>query len=382
MKRVLIVQPSLQPPGGGNGVAAWALQALVKHHRVTVLTWQPVAVEAINRFYGTTLHHSEFETLIVPGRWRSLLDRLPVPAALLKNALLMRYTRSVSGPFDVIFGLFNENDYGRRGIQYIHYPTYLRPRPAVDLRWYHGSRAALHLYYAIADRLAGFSLDRLKSNLTLVNSDWTGGHVAGFLGIPTRTVYPPVVDPSPGLPWRERKTAFLAVGRIAPEKEFERVMRILARVHRRHALTLTIVGTYDRHSSAYFTSLTRLAASLGPWIDFRHDLTRQQLGELMGSSRYGIHGMKEEHFGMAPAEMARAGMIVWVPGGGGQVEIAGGEPMLIYDSEEDAAGKILATLGDNALQECLRAHLETASARFSADHFMREIDTIVDTFGS
>ena len=35
MKRVLLVQPSMQPPGGGNGVAAWVLQALVaEHHAV------------------------------------------------------------------------------------------------------------------------------------------------------------------------------------------------------------------------------------------------------------------------------------------------------------------------------------------------------------
>ena len=28
MKRVLIVQPSLQPPGGSNAVASWMVQAL------------------------------------------------------------------------------------------------------------------------------------------------------------------------------------------------------------------------------------------------------------------------------------------------------------------------------------------------------------------
>ena len=39
-----------------------------------------------------------------------------------------------------------------------------------------------------------------------------------------------------------------------------------------------------------------------------------------------LHGMREEHFGMAPAEMARAGVIVWVPNGGGQMEIVGDEP--------------------------------------------------------
>ena len=87
--------------------------------------------------------------------------------------------------------------------------------------------------------------------MTLVNSDWTGAHVARFLGITTRTLYPPVVDPAPGLPWDERRNAFLAVGRISPEKEYERVMRILARVREQAPdLTLTIVGTWDRHTRA------------------------------------------------------------------------------------------------------------------------------------
>ena len=149
MKRVLLVQLSLQPPGGGNGVAAWALQALVPEHHVTVLSWQPVEIEPINRFFGTTLRRSDFDTIDVPRTWHALADHLPVPAALLKMSLLMRRTRQVSDGFDVIFGLQNETDYGRRGIQYVHYPTYLRPRPVVDLRWYHPPQAGLNLYYEV-----------------------------------------------------------------------------------------------------------------------------------------------------------------------------------------------------------------------------------------
>ena len=122
----------------------------------------------------------------------------------------------------------------------MHYPTYLRPRPAVDLRWYHLPQA-LDLYYGLADRIAGFSLDRMKDNVTLVNSNWTGEHLRRVLGITTRTVYPPVADPVPGLPWRERRSGFLALGRIAPEKEYERVMTILARV-RQHVPDLTLGG--------------------------------------------------------------------------------------------------------------------------------------------
>jgi glycosyltransferase involved in cell wall biosynthesis len=380
MKRVLLVQPSMQPPGGGNGVAAWVLQALVPEHRVTVLSWRPVEIDPINRFFGTHLERGDFDTLVVPWHWRVIPDHLPVPAALVRLSLLMRYTRHVSGPFDVVFGVFNETDYGRKGIQYIHYPTYLRPRPAVDLRWYHAAHVPLRLYYAAADRLAHFSLDRLKQNLTLVNSDWTGQHVEGFLGVPTRTLYPPVADPAPGAPWQERRNGFLAIGRLSPEKEFERVMTILARVRDRvPGITLTIVGTWDRHARRYRDRLFDQARSLGSWIEFRQNVSREEIRALMATHRYGIHGMREEHFGMAPAELARAGCIVWVPRGGGQMEVVGQEPALMYDSKDDAVEKIVRALASPAEQDRLRQVL-TASDRFSTANFVRQVRDIVDTF--
>ena len=380
MKRVLLVQPSMQPPGGGNGVAAWILQALVPGHRVTVLSWRPVDIEPINRFFGTHLKPDDFASMVVPWHWRVIPDHLPVPATLIKLALMMRYTRTVSAGFDVVFGVFNETDYGRKGIQYIHYPTYLRPRPEVDMRWYHAPRGSLNVYYALADRIAGFSLARLKQNVSLVNSDWTGGHVEPFLGIKTRTLYPPVADPGPGAPWEERRSGFLSIGRIAPEKEYERVMTILSRVRERAPdVTLTIVGTWDRHERRYRDRLFDLARSLGPWIEFRQNVSRDELRRLMATHRYGIHGMREEHFGMAPAELARAGCIVWVPAGGGQMEIVGREPALMYDSEDDAVRKIVRTLEDPAEQQRLRTAL-TATERFSTDNFVRQVREIVDGF--
>lgn len=381
MKRVLLVQPSMQPPGGGNGVAAWVLQALVGEHTVTVLSWTPVEVDPINRFFGTHLQPGDFKTLLVPRGWAGVVDRLPIPATLIKLALLMRYTRRVSAGFDVIFGVYNETDYGRRGIQYIHYPTYLRPRPDVDLRWYHRPNVTLRLYYALADAIAGFSLERLKKNLTLVNSNWTGAHVRSFLAVETRTLYPPVVDPLPPTPWPERRPDFLAVGRISPEKEYERLMRILSRVRRQYPdLKLTIVGTWDRHARRYFDELMALASSLGSWIEFRQNLGRDDVRQLMATHRYGIHGMREEHFGMAPAELVRAGQIVWVPRGGGQMEIVGEEPALMYDTDEEAVEKILAVMANPAEQARLRDVLAQRGQLFSTDRFVREVREIVGSF--
>jgi glycosyltransferase involved in cell wall biosynthesis len=381
MRRVLLVQPSLQPPGGGNGVAAWMLQALAPLHRVTVLTWRPLGVDSIDRFFGTSLASLNFDRLIVPPAWRMIPDHLPVPAALVRSAILMRYTRRVSPGFEVIVGVHNEADYGRRGIQYVHYPTYLRPRPQVDLRWYHRPEPLLRAYYALADRLAGFSLERMKSNLTLANSNWTARQIERSLGITAQTLYPPVIDPAPPEPWEERRPGFLAIGRISPEKDYERVMRILARVRVSNLnLTLTIIGTADRHVAGYYGRLQANAALLGSWIEFREDVARGEIAALMASHRYGIHGMREEHFGMAPAEMVRSGMIVWVPNGGGQVEIVGDEPALTFESDDDAVNRITQVLSSAVEQQRLREHLATRGRLFGTTRFVDEVQAIVSAF--
>ena len=380
--RVLLVQPSMQPPGGGNGVAAWMLQALVPEHDVTVLSWWPIDVDPINRFFGTSLRAGDFATLVAPRPYRAAIDLLPFPAALLRSSLLMRYTRRVTDDFDVIIGAHNETDYGRRGIQYVHYPTYLRPRPDVDLRWYHLG-PLLDAYYHLADSVAGFSLDRMKSNVTLANSDWTAAKIKTSLGIDAETLYPPVSRPSPPPEWSARRPGFVTMGRFSPEKDYERVIRILARV-RAHApdLTLTVVGTVDRASRAYYNRLTSLAASLGAddWITFRHDLSRDEVRRLIAANRYGIHGMREEHFGMAPAEMVAGGMIVWVPDGGGQVEIVGDAPLLRYASDEQAAKQITRVISDEPEQRRLLAHLAQQSERFGTERFMATIRRVVAAF--
>ena len=385
-RKVLLVQPSMQPPGGGNGVAAWALQALVPEFDVTVLSWWPVDVTPINRFFGTSLRAGSFATIAVPASWRVLPDHLPVPAALIRSSLVMRYTRRVVDDFDVVMGLHNETDYGRRGIQYVHYPTYLRPRPQVDMRWYHAFSPALNAYYASADRLAGFSLERMKSNLTLCNSRWTGERIERLLGVQARTVYPPVLDAGDVPAWSTRTCGFVAMGRISPEKEYERVIRIVARVRESApSVTLTIVGTYDARSAAYYRSLVALAQSLDPsgsWFSISRDLSRADVRTLLTTTRYGIHGMREEHFGMAPAEMVRAGMVVWVPDGGGQVEIVGKASELRYADEDDAVNKILDVMQQPAEERRLREYLRVHGERFSHVRFMDDMREIVRTFRS
>jgi glycosyltransferase involved in cell wall biosynthesis len=213
----------------------------------------------------------------------------------------------------------------------------------------------------------------MHRNITLVNSDWTGRLAHRRYGFVSRTVYPPVTGEFPAVPWEFREPGFVCIGRIAPEKNLDRVIDVVEGV-RRHmpGVTLHIVGTPD--DGPYFRRIAARARAAG--FAVHQNLSRAALTELLTHQRYGIHGMLEEHFGMAPAEMVRAGCIVWVPNGGGQVEIVA-DARLTYDSVEDAIAKIVRTLRDPAQEAALRAHLTARAPFFSPEHFMRGVRAAV-----
>ena len=73
---------------------------------------------------------------------------------------------------------------------------------------------------------------------------------------------------------------------------------------------------------------------------------------------------------MAPAELARAGVIVWVSKGGGQMEFVGHEAALMDDSADDAVARITAVLADPTAQERLRHALAARAEMFSTDRFV------------
>jgi glycosyltransferase involved in cell wall biosynthesis len=378
VKRVLLVQPSLQPPGGGNGVAAWILAALKDEHAVTVLTWEPIALEAINRFYGTRLRESDFAAVRVHPWLRRLLKLTRLPLGLLRTSLLLRACKQRQRDFDLCISANNECDFGRPGIQYVHFPWAYQERPAVDLRWYH-LPSLVRAYYALCIGIAGFSFERMARNLTLVNSDWTGRKVTERHGIPTTTLYPALAAEFPDVPWSERENGFVCVGRISPEKELEKVIDIVGAVRAAGADThLHVAGTPD--DPKYTERIRRLARAHPGWLFLEEKTARDDLLRLIARHRYGIHGMSEEHFGMAIAEMVEAGCVVFVPRGGGQVEIVGGDERLTFATRAEAVEKILRVMNDSEEERQLRAFLATRKELFAPARFVTRIREIARSF--
>ncbi|HUP50591.1 MAG TPA: glycosyltransferase [Thermoanaerobaculia bacterium] len=374
--RILLVQPSLQPPGGGNGVAVWLVEALRDDHAITVLAWEEPDVGAINDYYGTSLRASDFEVVVVPLFWRWLRSATRLRLALLQRYVAMRVARRIGERFDLVVSVNNEIDAGRRALQYIHFPWGWWPRPDADLRWVHRIPLLLPLYYRIGAMIAPVSRARIAANRTLVNSDWTGERFRETYGGETETVYPPVTHASPVAPWPQRAGAFVVLGVLERHKRIEEAIAILDALRAKdQRVALHIVGS--PHDRAYARTIRRMAEARSDWVTLHVDLPRRELLRLLGSVRYGLHAMEDEHFGIAVAEMARAGCIVFVPRSGGQVEIAGRDPRLTYASRDDAVQKIDAVLRSPALQDELRSHLAAQTRHFSVERFRDQIRAIV-----
>ena len=374
--RLLFVQPSFQPPGGGNGVAAWMLQTLVADYDITVLTWEPLVVDDVNRFYGTSLDRRDLRVATIAPTIRHLFAAMPTSMALLRAAVLTAHAREWARAFDATVSANNEGEYGRPHVQYVHYPMYLRPRPRSDLRWYHRSTRLLNAYYALADRLLDASFDRLAECHTFVNSDWTGRRYLALYGRGhLETLHPPIRTSFPAVPWEARENGFVCIGRIDPQKRIETMIEIVGGVRRRLPdAHLHVVGT--RAQRSYFRRVMDFARRF-PWVHVHERVPHDEVVRLIAQHRFGLHAMVDEHFGMAPAEMICGGCLVWVHDSGGQVEIVERDPRFVFRGPTDAVEKICALLDDADALRDARATLARAVDRLALERFQARVRAVV-----
>ena len=286
----------------------------------------------------------------------------------------MEHAARVAPGFDVVVSVDNEVDVGRRALQYVHFPWGFWPRPEADLRWYHLA-PIVRAYYRLSHEIHPFDRARVASNLTVVNSDWTGRKYGeAYGGAPAVTIPPPAPARFPSVPWEERADRFIAVGRIAPEKEIEKIVGIVEGVRALgHDVRFLLVGTRERGGKVgrYADRILEIARRRSAWMEVRLSVPREELAGLLAGSRWGLHGMTEEHFGIAVAEMVRAGCVPFVPDGGGQVEIIGRRTELCYGSTEDAVRKIDAVRRDAGLADSLRTDLAARASLYTAEAFVK-----------
>ena len=291
---ILIYYAKLVPRGGGEGVAAWILEALRQDYALTLLTSQPVEFSRLDRFFGTSLAGSGLQVRTIAPLLRRFLSLDPDPNSIQKHMYLMRVSKRIRHQYDLVLSADNEGDFGTPAIQYIHYPTlayaYSRLRPSCDLPWVQKlaclSKGEIRPWMLVAD----FSFDRMKANHTLVNSDWTGRWVKGVYGIDSTTVYPPAPGIFPDIPWEKREDGFVMVGRLSDEKQFDWGLRVLSVVRTKFPqVKMHVVGSASHEARDYLPILRALVQANSSWATLHEEISREELAALVARQRYGMH---------------------------------------------------------------------------------------------
>jgi len=382
-RRILVVVPTLAPPGGGRYLAACGIQALSRAHAVTLLCWETPALEQLDRHFGTSLVNADLTIIkaAAPLRWLCKLD--PDPFSFQPTAFLTAHTRHLASKFDVVMGFDNEMDFGAPGIVYMNYPYLANAlnglndddvRGGLLSRWRSVLGGKIRPWMAIS----GTTRRGVLSNRILVNSDWTGKLVSRTYDVSTTTLHPPVAWRTPSLPWDARDDAFVCLGRLAVYKRQLEAIEIVRRLRNRgHAVKLRIIG--DADDPDYSRQVREAARAAGPWVEIFSGVSRQELEETVSRCRYGLHLMVDEHFGIAVAELGRSGCLPFIHDSGGQMEIIT-DPDLRFRDVDDAESKIARVLDDPERAARLREASTADAMRFTEHRFSDRLLEIVDEF--
>lgn len=371
--RVLVVQPNFNPPGGGNAVAAWMLMALRELHDLTALSIVPPDLASINEQFGTSLAQTDATWMQMPPRQLRTASRLPGEGSLLRGHLLSRYARRLREEFDAVISADNECDLGEGSIQYVHYPKFdpLRPDARPNAL---GSPRVVRAYQRVVALATGFQLARAGRGFVMANSAWTAARLQRVTGIKAKVVFPPAVMPRGLRAWEQRENTVVSLGRFSPEKKLETAISIVESLRARgHDLEHLLIGASD--DASYLERLREMASERS-WLHIRTDLPRAELVQTLHSTRWGLHTMPNEHFGMAPTEMLRAGMLVFGHDSAGPREILA-HADLRFASPAQALAKIGRCLEDEDHREELHAYCRKRADELAPEMFVDEIRRVV-----
>jgi len=367
---------------GAESNCLWIIEALKDMYELYLITTGSVDFKYLNECWGTNIKPSEITVVKFPQYFLKYTNRF----FALRYSILGRFCKRISSEFNVMFSTYNVMDFGKRGIQSIgdflfsdkiRRVLYNLPKKR-EKGWFYRDSLLRKVYLKLCKYIFNPSEKMIKNNLTLVNSEWTRRLIKKIYAIDAQVVYPPVTERFPHISWDKRETGFVCIGRLVPFKKIERTIEILTKLRERSFdIHLHIIGKVE--DSYYANKIKQLCDKNSNWCFLEGEIDGQKKLKFIAKHKFGINGCQNEAFGIAVAEMMKAGCIVWVPNGGGQVEIVN-NPLLIYENIGDATDKIGQVLKSNVLQVELRQHLATQSKKFSSRRFIAEIKKAVHQF--
>jgi len=372
--------------GGSEAATLWAIDALKDGYDVSLITAGDVDLAGLNAYYGTHLQPSDFD---VSRPWLPALFLRNGSASALRGALHQRYCRKVANQFDVLISAYNPCDFGRPAIHRIAdfgWDRKIRDKydaaPPEAKGLIHRDNLIRKAYLGVSKALRKPSGRNVFAgeDIILANSQWTAGIIRGkHPHAEVQIVYPPAAGEFPPVPWERREAGFVCLGRVAHEKRVENIIGILSRVRSLgHNVHLHIIGGRDH--TPYGDMIERLCMENAAWATMEGQKAGAEKEKFLTGHRFALHACRREAFGIAVAEMVKAGCVTFVPDEGGPPEIVG-DARLCYRDADDAVRKIDAVLRSEPLGRELHEMMLRRGALFGVQAYQRGIRRVVRDMG-
>jgi glycosyltransferase involved in cell wall biosynthesis len=252
---------------------------------------------------------------------------------------------------------------------YIHFPA------IIDHLAAQGRAGGLRRLYdwAVEREVRGL-IDATKPIMT--NSTWTAKLVREAYGNPRVYVVHPPVNVNELLPLRgEREKIVLTVSRLATEKNLHLIPRIARAVPE---AKFYLVGSYGPSSLEAMFTIKQEVKGVGNF-HLEVDVPRKRILELMSKASVYLHPPFAEHFGIAIAEAAAAGLVpvVYRDGGGWTDIVSRIDQGLGYTSVEEATHIVRSLLNDPGRLKELSVRAREVAKGFSYERFKERVGEVI-----
>jgi glycosyltransferase involved in cell wall biosynthesis len=210
----------------------------------------------------------------------------------------------------------------------------------------------------------------------MTNSNWTAEYVREAYGSQRVYVVHPPVNVEELLPLGgDRGEVVLTVSRISPEKRLTAIAEVARLVPEAE---FYLVGSTSVYSGPVLREIRERAEGLRNF-HLETDVPRKRILELMSQASVYLHPPFAEHFGIAIAEAAAAGLVpVVYRDGGGWTDIASRiDQGLGYTSVEEAARIVRSLLNDAERLRALSAKAREVAKGFSYEAFRARVDEVI-----
>lgn len=378
MMRVLLSHYSFATIGGAERVsihlAAWLSNVLEMD--VTIACYDAPDSSKLNKLLGIYAGVKvRFETIKPPGRCKLQLFRM---------AHLHREVKKMAGEYDLCISTYNEQDFGKPALQYVHHPIFesrelLRRYKIIPTENLVDKSILFEkIYYGLLNFYAGTNTLRRRNNVTMTNSEFMGDILAqcGYKNV--EVLYPGLLDLSEFDPAAPKKNQIFSLGRIEPDKYTLELVSLYARLHAvAPDVKFIICGLTG--SDAYLRQVKDEINRLGVPAELRLDLDRADVKQLISESAYYINPKPFEHFGIATVEAISAGCIPFLHNSGGNSELVK-DKKLLYDTADELVTAFKWVTSNKEIRDVIIGELKDDLDRFSTATFFKDFHEIIRLF--